>query len=123
MKLTQSEYENESNSDSEFGRLKKKPKKQKKTKIGKGKAKPKQRETEMIEKLYWLSVIKYLNETSCQKLSWKYLKPDHYFTKMQVYFGGLRDKDQIKSLDERLKKKFLLNKNLDLIQAVSVALK
>lgn len=77
----------------------------------------------MIEKMYWISVIRYLKETSWTKLSWQHLKPDHYFTKIAEYFNGFRDKVQIKSLDERLKKKFFHGRNLDIVDAISEALR
>lgn len=72
--------------------------------------------------MYWLSVIRYFNEHPLRKLTWKNWKYDNYFKSMEIYFEGQRDRKQIKSLDQRLNKYYFQKKNLDIYQAVPVAL-
>lgn len=72
--------------------------------------------------MYWLSVIRYFNEHPLRKLTWKNWKYDNYFKSMEKYFDKQRTSKQIKSLDQRLNKHFFQKKNLDIYEAVPVAL-
>lgn len=56
--------------------------------------------------MYLLATVRYSMENKFQKISWGNTKPDKFFVKVSEYFAGIRNKTQIKSLDERLKKKY-----------------
>lgn len=68
-------------------------------------------------------MIENIKSNPYVKHSWENTKMDKFFLQMVPLFEGKKNKEKIKSFDQRMKQKYLLKMGIDLEKAILIDLR